>query len=883
MAAGGYIDSNGKYHVVRGDSLWSIAQKYMGAGSKYPQIKTANGMKSNYIYVGNVLIIPGVTPGYGGTSSSKPATTPARNQQVNITYCEPLADSAGEPCRDMQVIWTHAVKKFKVRWQIWDLNNNLHTEAEETVEFAGDQIKEATHTFEDRNDRFKCRVNVKPIDSKDKDLASWKWIEYDFRNNPPPQPPSPTVQIDNNDNLVVEFENVPEGQGIEGIEVAVYQDNDSKYDTFILMVNEETRYASHTSKVDPGHYYRLRSRSIRYTMADGTKNEEGLRGNWSDFTSNEQSSPIAPDEILVLAAKQISEQGSITYGVSAEWTPVTVAKTYTIQWTTNPEYFDTAPALVESETTEEGTGPKILLTNIEIGHTYYFRVGSNNDKGSSLTWTPIKSLSLGSKPAVPTTWSNTNTNILGENLILYWIHNATDGSLESYARLHIDLIKSDGSIYPIDEVIQNTRPDDDPSNISSYTINTGDPQYSTYLDGNSRIKWKVQTAGVGSEYSDYSIEREVNVYTRPTLEMDILNKYDEPITDIYEYPFYISLVARPNTQIPISYYIEVVSNSMYQTIDSVGITKTVNVGDVVYKRYIDPSVEAWTIRAVMTPGNIDLQSGMSYTLRATVSMNSGLVAQAEQDFTTEFGVSNYDIYADITVDKNTLQASIKPYAMEYIVPQQGDPYEQDAENCILSVYRREYDGSFIEIGSNIENGEDIFITDPHPSLDYARYRVVAKSETDGTISYADIPAVKVGEPAIVIQWAEDWIPFDVDVDKAIEEPDWSGSMIKLPYNIKTSEDRGVEVELVNYAGRERPVSYFGSAISDSASWNVDVPKEDKETIYQLRRLSTYKGNVYVREPSGTGYWAALALQFNTDYSSLIIPVSFTIRRVEGGI
>lgn len=44
--------------VVKGDSLWSIAQKYLGNGSRYPEIKELNGLKSNVIYTGWKLKIP---------------------------------------------------------------------------------------------------------------------------------------------------------------------------------------------------------------------------------------------------------------------------------------------------------------------------------------------------------------------------------------------------------------------------------------------------------------------------------------------------------------------------------------------------------------------------------------------------------------------------------------------------------------------------------------------------------------------------------------------------------------------------------------------------------------------------------------------------------
>lgn len=44
--------------VVKGDSLWEIAKKYLGDGSRYPEIKTLNGLTSNVIYSGWKLKIP---------------------------------------------------------------------------------------------------------------------------------------------------------------------------------------------------------------------------------------------------------------------------------------------------------------------------------------------------------------------------------------------------------------------------------------------------------------------------------------------------------------------------------------------------------------------------------------------------------------------------------------------------------------------------------------------------------------------------------------------------------------------------------------------------------------------------------------------------------
>lgn len=44
--------------VVKGDTLWEIAKKYLGDSSRYPEIKSLNGLTSNVIYSGWKLKIP---------------------------------------------------------------------------------------------------------------------------------------------------------------------------------------------------------------------------------------------------------------------------------------------------------------------------------------------------------------------------------------------------------------------------------------------------------------------------------------------------------------------------------------------------------------------------------------------------------------------------------------------------------------------------------------------------------------------------------------------------------------------------------------------------------------------------------------------------------
>lgn len=205
------------------------------------------------------------------------------------------------------------------------------------------------------------------------------------------------------------------------------------------------------------------------------------------------------------------------------------------------------------------------------------------------------------------------------------------------------------------------------------------------------------------------------------------------------------------------------------------------------------------------------------------------------------------------------------------------------DDITLSVYRREYDGRFIEIATGLKNIQGTTVTDPHPALDYARYRVVAISEITGAVSFYDIPGYPINEVGIIIQWDEEWSTFDTDETSELSQPPWSGSLLRLPYNIDVGESNNIDVTHIEYAGRQHPVSYHGTHLGTSGSWKVDIPYNDKDTIYALRRLMIYTGDVYVREPSGVGYWATIKVSFNKTHCNVAIPVSLDITRVEGGV
>ena len=330
--------------------------------------------------------------------------------------------------------------------------------------------------------------------------------------------------------------------------------------------------------------------------------------------------------------------------------------------------------------------------------------------------------------------------------------------------------------------------------------------------------------------------------------------------------------AGPSTQVPVGYHLTIVSNTSYETRDHIGSIKVVSEGEEVYSKYIDSS--SYDLLVHLSAGDVDLVNNASYTAKCVLSMDSGLTGEDSRDFTVTWEGIEHEPNAVTSIDTEDLTALIMPYC--------EDVEGNLVEDVTLSVYRREFDGSFTEIMTGLENDRGRFITDPHPALDYARYRIVARSKATGSISYYDLPGLPVGEKAVVIQWDEAWRPYE-DFDYATDQEPWSGSMLKLPYNIDISEENKLDVSLVEYIGRKHPVSYYGTQVGQSQSWSLAIPKTDKETVYALRRLAIWMGDVYVREPSGSGYWAHISVSFNQNHLDTIIPVRFSITRVAGGM
>lgn len=909
------LSSDGTYVTVEsGDTLSGIASKY-GGGKSYRQLAAMNGISNpNLIYVGQIIrLVPKSSSGGGsgsgssgssGGSSSSSTSTTTNSNVATITQFGLQSDSDNTLFATWS--WTKGnTDYYNVLW-LYDTGNGVWFNGTDTNISVNENepavSRQSTYSIPSNANavKFKVKPVSKTYSNNGNETNYWtaEWSTeqiFYIANIPPSVPPVPTVTMEDY-KLTATLNNLDVNAVI--IQFKVVQDDTTIFRTSRTSVQTETNSCSYSCYVTAGSTYKVCCRSER----------DGLVSEWSNYSEEVNTIPSAPPTITACRAASKTS-------VYLEWPSAVGAKTYDIEYTTKREYFD------GSNQTSTETGIEFThyeLGGLETGQEYFFRVRAVNTVGHSV-WSGIKSVAIGKTPAAPTTWSSTTTCIHGENLILYWVHNSEDNSTQTYAEIemYVNGVKETHTI--------NSTTEEDDNKTSFYKVNTA-----SYA-ADSKIQWRVRTAGVTKEYGDWSIERVVDIYDPPTLTLALVDSEGRNLETIESFPFYVSGLAGPSTQYPIGYHLTITSNQAYTTVDDLGNVKMVSSGSAVYTKYFDITD---ALMVEMSANNLNLENNMNYTVTCSVTMDTGLSAESSLTFNVAWTDIGYMPDAEISIDKTNYSASIHPYCKHYTTSYYIVEYDETSETytkteniaetvwgevipnvrtstnelvyegvtgegedifycevidntlvegVLLSVYRRESDGTFTEIIKGVNNTNDTFITDPHPSLNYARYRIVATTASTGAVSYNDLPSFPVGGKSVIIQWDESWTSFDRADNITIDEPVWSGSILNLPYNIDVSDSNDQDVSLVEYIGRKQPVSYYGTQLGQKSTWNVEIDKRDEETLYAIRKLSTWMGDVYVREPSGTGYWANIAVSYSQTHCQLTIPIAFSITRVSGGV
>ena len=764
---------------------------------------------------------------------------------INTKYLSGGSSSSSSSSGSSSTTTTTDVKNvdhYEVKWW-YDSGNG------QWFNGSSEQSDRKNATYSPPSNAIRIKVGVKPVsktyESNGKETSYWtgywEYAEYSMSDSRPATPDTPTVVIDGF-SLIATVDGIDDPLS-DAIIFQVYTDTSSTpYKT--ATVNVSVQRATYRCAISSGGKYRVRARAVNLTSTVNTKSD------WSAFSGEDSTVPPTVTNVKCIAESANS--------VKLTWSEVVEATSYKIEYTPKKVYFDSASG-VQSITVENTTG---YVTGLDSGQ-WYFRVCAINAKGDG-SWSEIVSAVVGSKPEPPTTWSLTSSAIVGEDVTLYWVHNTEDGSKMVEGKIELDINGTISNITVPGTNVEEGEEEDEDQPICYYTFNTKE-----YGDG-ATILWRVKTQGITGDWSDWSTQRTVNLYAPPTLSMNLSTTEDDILEML---PLTVALSAGPDNQTPLSYHISIIAKNSYESEEPTGDIKIVSAGSEVYSKMF--YVMDHSLTEIISAGDIILENGQEYIINSVVSMDSGLTATDSGEFAVAWTDPTLIPDARMAVDRDNLVAYITPFC----VNEDGTL----ATDVLMSVYRREANGGLVEIATDIPNDMITTVTDPHPALDYARYRIVAIHTLTSEVVYEDFPGYPIGEPSIVIQWDEVWRNYDYAEDAIFEEQPWAGSMLKLPYNVDVSEKFDPDVSLIEYIGRKHPVSYYGTQRGETATWSTDIPKYDKETIYALRRLAAYPGDVYVREPSGTGYWAHVKVTFPINHIELVVPVTFDITRVEGGI
>ena len=658
------------------DTLWHIAEKYLGNGSKYKELATINkitlykrnGMDVAYLTIGQKIYLNSAAA--GGSPGSSPSSSSSSNM-CTITHFGVLSTDD----KTLYATWTWGspvhTASYKVAWYYTTVDG-LELVGNVTNITVDDEYPDASRqaTYQIPDDAVSVKFRVKPISKEvDKDLvekvkdvvkttvgidtkevyyvAEWTaWKTYTVAS-PLDAPGQPTVEIDKY-KLTASLSNLD--TIATHVQFQIVKDNDTVLETTSsIAINKNSNYVSYSRTVAAGHEYTVRVRAVK----------GALYSEWSPFSNAAKTMPAIPGSITVCRANSETS-------VYLEWTEAGAAKTYDIEYTTKFENFD------NNDQTSSKTGIEFThfeVTGLESGEEYFFRVRAVNEGGSS-EWSEVKSVVVGSAPSAPTTWSSATTIIAGELLTLYWVHNSKDGSSQVRAEVEVYI---DGVQFPVGYIPNST--DEDEKDKTSSLVVTADNEVAKELIAAGRnvllldrsvnlvgakFLWRVRTQGIVSEFGEWSIQRTVDIYAPPTLDLTLLDAPNgNAINTLTSFPFYVYAIPGPETQKPIGYHLAVTANSAYDIADEYGNVESIGADGLVYSKYFDVNNDALLVE--LSAHNISLKNNITYTVTCTASMDSGLTAEASADITVAWTEVAYTPNAELSIDQVVYAAYIRPY------------------------------------------------------------------------------------------------------------------------------------------------------------------------------------------------------------------------------
>ena len=617
--------------------------------------------------------------------------------------------------------------------------------------------------------------------------------------------------------------------------------------------------------VSPGHTYRY---SMRSYLPNGTESE------WSNTSDPVDMKPSAPCR---LRASAIASDK-----VRLDWENVDrTGEYFVIEYSDDGSAWDNYDeGAITKVRVDEKNIQRYTVSGLESGKRWYFRLYRGNDAGES-AWAdtgyfeertqPVRvkdsngqyiqqvktatrrrigqtivSVLIGSAPAAPTCVTTPTAVPADGSVTFSWTHNSEDGSDQGAWELWLDV---NGYV-----IQRGTEWGQGPTDLSSYTTTMEDIGAT---DGET-VKWWVRTKGVIDAWGPWSRMQSFKVWARPTVGAAITKidgsafPREGSAVAITTFPFVAGGISSGVTSAnaEIQWWAKIVANQSIRSVDRSGEDIWIAKGQEIWRRTLNVGAHgAYTgsLDIRVEASDILLTEGASYSLVVGCITAQGMRGESSEcKFVPRFGSSSVPRpTADFDFDTDSLTCKVIPRCNK----KESGALRPGTE---LAVWRVNSDGRPELLADGIANDGRQHVIDPHPNFGRCRYRIIALDPSTGAQNASDCFA-DTSFDSICIQWGDS---FKRVRTGGVDGVRYAGERILLPYNIKIDESYSPDVAMREYVGRARPVSYYGTQQGISSSWTADMVRdEDTEQLEALRELAAVMDDVYVREPSGLGYWA----------------------------
>lgn len=726
------------------------------------------------------------------------------------------------------------------------------------------------------------------------------------------------------------------------VRLAVLRDGNKSLGVVDIKVtnNEWSFTGSKSTKpaIVKGHFYKFKVMAA--SAKPGSKGCHYSNGDSDQSGYSEWSEVVATGQVSMYKIRGnygqkklevYSDYNGDGYAIRVSWyvpDRSSLVKRYQIQYATNKDYFDHNNNLVTSvDTTDNSTDNSPLVNSWVIDSlstgTYFVRLRALDVNDTYGDWSNVRQITVGEAPSAPSAWQNYSVVKRTQNVDLQFTHNSKDGSpIRAYTIQYMLGTVLEGGFSAIGNMnswgeglfgqkeftVSNYSPTGE-NTTQSKRINPfeliGGSDYMNDTD-TGEFRWRVKTKGVYREYSPWSSVNTITILPNNSINLLLLqNGSNLPTINNGQYARYsTSNTVHSLESLPFTLHAEyegarwierqviITALDSYETYIG-GEKTTINKGQTVYKDYFantSGNLDYDYFESEISYGSLSLENNIPYRVTITYVDIYGNTTVDKEVFITDFEDGEAPSL-DLTIEYNEATAffasiTAAAYTTE-VDDETGDEFKEYWDKYVIDVYRSMVDGKLVRITDEaVSNGSTI--TDPHPHMDYARYRVVITDSETGLQYSEDVIGDYQGVIGVILQWDESYDSYDnpyIFESDSYDMPSnesWNGTALHLIYNITKTEDRDLEVDLIKYIGRESPVSYYGTQINETANWKTEIPKTDTSTLEALRHLGRYRGDVYVRESSGNGYWANVKVSLSDDYDKVVIPVSLKITRVEGG-